>query len=76
MAKQIKLDRRIFLNADKTKVCETGDPACRFLYGGIGDAKDADEANKLGYKPLGGKKQAATPENKKLETPENKGKKK
>lgn len=39
----ITLDRPLYLNADKTKIVEEGDPAARFVLGGPGsEISDAD----------------------------------
>lgn len=51
MVKMIRLDRKLWLNADKTKVVEDGDPEAAFLYGIRGHLVPENEAIKLGAVP-------------------------
>lgn len=78
------LERRLFLNADKTKVVEQGDPEARFVLGGEGSQIPNEDAVKYGLLPakeavkdtVPGEAKAVTeaPENKAVTMP--KGKKK
>lgn len=46
----MELDRRLWLNADRTKVVEDGDPEAAFLLGNEGTEIPDDEAKRLGVK--------------------------
>lgn len=50
-------DRYLYLNADKTKVVEEGDPAARFVLAGPGSTIPDDEVKKYGLDKV--KKKAA-----------------
>lgn len=73
----MKLDRTLWLTADKAKVVEDGDPKAAFLLGTAGkDVPDA-EAERLGLsgKPKAAEKQAAPAEDKQAAEPANKARK-
>lgn len=53
MIPQIRLDRKLWLNADKTAVVEDGDPDSAFLYGVEGTLVPRPEAARLGALPKG-----------------------
>ena len=72
----MKLDRTLWLTADREKVVEDGDPRAAFLLGTAGkDVPDA-EAQRLGItgKKAPAAKQAPEPANKARSAPANKGK--
>lgn len=52
MIPQVTLDRKLWLNATKTKVVEDGDPEAAFLYGIRGNRVPRLEAERLGALPL------------------------
>lgn len=47
----MKLDRKLWLTADKSRAVEDGDPAAAFLLGTAGTDVPDDEADRLGIKP-------------------------
>lgn len=49
------VDRRLWLTADKDKLVEDGDPKAAFLWANEGLEVTDEEANRVGYKPKGGK---------------------
>ena len=74
----MKLDRPLYLTADRNSVVEEGDPAAAFLLAAAGHEVPDAEAERLGLKPS--KKQAATdpapePEAKEQAAPANKARK-
>lgn len=65
----MKLDRKLWLTADRGKVVEDGDPKAAFLLGVAGSDVPDDEAKRLG---LTSKKAAAKAEDKAAAAPANK----
>ena len=78
MAKPFVSDRRIYLNADKTKVLEHDDPEARWLLAGEGVEVDAETVKQYNLKRLDDadeKAVDAAPENKAVaRAPANKAK--
>ena len=78
MAKPFISDRRIYLNADKTKVLEHDDPEARWLLAGEGVEVDAETVKQYNLRRLdeGDEKAVeAVPENKAVsKAPANKAK--
>lgn len=72
----ITLDRFLYLDADKKKIVEEGDPAARFTLGGPGSVISDEDAKLYGLEEFLGKgKKATQPEQNKAQQPEqNKGK--
>lgn len=46
----VTVDRRLWLNADRSTVVEDGDPAAAFLWATPGDEVDDEHATQVGYK--------------------------
>ena len=46
----MKADRRLYLDATRSRVVEEGDPAAAILYAAVGDEIDAAEAKRYGLK--------------------------
>lgn len=67
----ITLDRPLYLNADKTKIVEEGDPASRFVLGGVGSEISDELAKQYGLEEYlkGGKPKAAQPPANKMQQP-------
>lgn len=66
-------DRRLWLNQDRTKVVDEGDPEAAFLLAAKGHEIDAETAKRYGLG--GGAKQVASPpQDKALKAPATKGK--
>jgi hypothetical protein len=59
MVEMIRLDRKLWLTADKSKVVEDGDLDAAFLYGVEGTLKPKPEAEELGALPKSPQKKAA-----------------
>ena len=72
----MKLDRTLWLTADRDKVVEDGDPKAAFLLGTAGKDVPDDEAKRLGIteKKAPAAKQTPAPANKARSAPANKGK--
>lgn len=71
----MKLDRKLWLTADKEAVVEDGDPSAAFLLGGEGDEIDDAEGERLGLtsrRKSAATKQADVPANKEAAAPANK----
>lgn len=57
---KVTVDRRLWLDADG-KVVEDGDPAAQFLWAAAGRQVPADEAERVGYRPVSaGRRTAST----------------
>jgi hypothetical protein len=65
----VKAEKRLWLNADRSKVVEDGDPDARFLLAAPGQEVHPSIAEKYGLK------QKKAPANKKKKAPANKQKK-
>lgn len=55
----VKVDRRLYLAADRETLVEDGDPGAAFLWASEGDEVTDEEAERVGYKPSRKSKQPA-----------------
>ena len=67
MADEIRVDRNLYLNADKDALVEEGDPDAAYVWAREGSTRSATEADELGYKPS--TKAARQPANKAQSAP-------
>lgn len=72
LVEYIRLDRKLWLVEDKSKVVEDGDEDAAFLYGVEGTLVAQQEAEKLGALPDEKKKDKTKPEDKQADKPEDK----
>jgi hypothetical protein len=47
----VRVNRRLWLTADRAKLVEDGSPKAAFLWAGEGEERSEEEAERLGYKP-------------------------
>ena len=71
----MRLDRKLWLTADKSEVVEDGDPRAAFLLGSEGAEVPDAEADRLGLTAKPQAKQAAPAEDKQAAEPANKARK-
>ena len=68
----MKLDRKLWLTEDRSRVVEDGDPEAAFLLGTAGKEIPDDEAERLGLTSRPAAKKAEATEDKQADAPANK----